>query len=101
MSDPQGVLRFLEWASDIPELTVGYIDAGNRNRFKMLSDNDFTFIDNSTEYNLEMHGKIEKYKNGEDYVFFELSEEDWRKLYDEVEHGDLDIDLPEESEIGL
>jgi hypothetical protein len=99
MSDPDSVLQFLKWASNIPGLTIGYIDA--EVKLKIFSEIDFTLIDNSTEISIEEHGKVEEYKKGEDYVLVSMSEDDWIHLYDMAETGELDIDLPEEDKIGL
>jgi hypothetical protein len=93
ISNPEGVLQFLKWASDIPGLTIGFTVEGDI-RFKIFEKIDFTLIDNSTNYNVEKVGETE------DHVLAKIPEEDWRHLYDDAEHGELDIEMPPEDEIG-
>lgn len=93
ISNPEGVVQFLKWASNIPGLTIGLTVKGD-NRFKIFSDNDFTLIDNSTNYNVEKVGETE------DHVIAKIPLEDWRHLYDDIYTEELDVELPPEDEIG-
>ncbi|WP_152418796.1 hypothetical protein [Haloferax volcanii] len=93
ISNPEGVIQFLKWASDIPGLTIGYTVQGDI-RFKIFDEIDFTLIDNSTNYNVEKVGETE------DYVLAKIPLEDWTHLYDDAKYGDLDIEIPPEDEIG-
>lgn len=94
ISNPEGVIQFLKWASDIPGLTIGFTVEGDI-RIKIFSDINFTLIDNSTEYNIEKIGETK------DYVVAKIPEEDWIQLYDDIYAERLEIDLPPEDEIGL
>jgi len=101
-SDPQGVLRFLKWASDIPGLTMGItMDFGDNSRLKIFSENDFTLIDNSTEYNVEKFGTIEEHRDEDDYILVKMSEEDWIQLRSDIDTDNLEVELPPEDKIGF
>ena len=93
ITNPEGVIQFLKWASKIPGLTMGFTVEGDI-RFKIFEKIDFTLIDKSTNYNVEKVGETE------DYVLAKIPQEDWRLLYDDIETGDLDVELPPEDEIG-
>lgn len=94
ISNPEGVVQFLKWASEIPGLTMGFTMEGN-DRFKIFSDNDFFTIDNSTEINLNEVGRHDG------TVVAKIPEEDWMELVDAVHRGDLDVEIPPEDWIGL
>ncbi|MFD1600412.1 hypothetical protein [Halobellus rarus] len=93
ISNPNGVIQFIKWAKDIPGLTMGLTMQGN-SRIKLFSDNDFTFIDSSTEYNIEKLGEVD------DEVAVKMSEETWRQLRDDIDTGEVDVELPPEDQIG-
>jgi len=93
ISNPEGVIQFLRWASDVPGLTMGFTVEGNI-RFKIFEKIDFTLIDSSTNYNIEMVGETE------DHVLAKIPQEDWRHLYNDIHTEELDIELPPEDEIG-
>ena len=94
ISNPEGVVQFLKWASDIPGLSMGFTVEGDI-RIKIFSDIDFTLIDKSTDYNMEKIGETE------DHVVVKIPQEDWRYLYDDIYTERLDVDMPPEDEIGL
>ncbi|WP_313694224.1 hypothetical protein [Halorarum halobium] len=93
ISNPEGVIQFLKFVKDIPGLTIGLTMEGN-SRIKIFSDIDFTLIDNSTEYNVEKLGEVD------DQVAVKMSEEDWRQLRDDIDTGEVDVELPPEDQIG-
>jgi hypothetical protein len=93
ISNPDGVIQFLKFVKDIPGLTMGLTMEGS-SRIKIFSDNDFTLIDNSTNYNIEKLGEVD------DEVAVKMSEETWRQLRDNIDTGEVDVDLPPEDQIG-
>lgn len=96
ISNPEGVIQFLKWASDIPGMSMGFTVEGN-DRFKLFSDNDFFKIDNSTVYSYN----INEVGRQDGTVIAKIPEEDWIELVDAVDRGDLDVDMPPEDWIGL
>lgn len=96
ISNPEGVLQFIKWASDIPGLKMGFTVEGNE-RFKLFSENAFLKIDNSTEVNIN----VNEMGRHDGTVVAKIPEEDWIELVDAVHRGDLDIDMPPEDWIGL
>jgi hypothetical protein len=93
VSNPEGIIQFLKFVKDVPGLTMGLTMEGN-SRVKIFSDNDFTLIDNSTEYNIEKLGEAD------DRVAVKMTEETWRQLRDDVDTGEVDVELPPEDQIG-
>jgi len=93
ISNPDGVIQFLKFVKDIPGLTMGLTLEGS-SRIKIFSDNNFTLIDNSTNYNIEKLGEVD------DEVAVKMDEETWRQLRDDIDTGEVDVELPPEDEIG-
>lgn len=93
ISNPEGVIQFLKFVKDIPGLTIGLTMQGN-SRIKLFSDNDLALIDNSTNYNIDKLGEVD------DEVAVKMSEETWRQLRDDIDTGEVDVELPPEGEIG-
>lgn len=94
ISNPEGVVQFLQFVRDIPGLTMGFTVEGDV-RIKIFPDVDFTLIDQSTNYNIQKIGEV----NGD--VVVRIPEEDWIQLYDDIYTDELDIDMPPEDQIGL
>ncbi len=95
MTNTQGVLEFLEWAAKYPGLTIGF-STSDGNRLKIFSDNALVKIEANLNINLNVIGKYEKNKS-----VVEVPEEEWRQIYDAVDHDEINIDMSEENEIGL
>lgn len=93
ISNPEGVVQFLKWASDYPGLTMGLTMEGD-SRIKIFSESDFTLIDNSDNYNITRYGEADG------SVVVEMSEEDWYALVDDIETDEMEVELPPEDRIG-
>jgi len=94
MSSPQTVLDLLAWAAEYPGLTIGYSTMDGA-RLKVFPDNSLVSIENVLNIEINRVGSY-----AEDKSVVVVSEEDWIEIQDARARGDLDVDVPEENDIG-